>query len=317
MAQPSARQGVVPNGQANNVTDNSEILNSQYSIFGEDYVPAPTTVKQLPSGIYSACYKFFPNRGHVHVLHPMGSWISDKLLDFKDNETHQIVDDINGFWSMEGRYKELDLVFKRGYLLYGEPGTGKSSIINLVSQKIVALNGIVWYVENLNSLLELLGEFRRIEPNRQLLVIVEDIDSMLNAYPEAEGKMLSALDGELTTDKIVFIATTNHPEVLDKRLCNRPNRFDRIIKIKAPNESMRKEYMEFKGVASEVVDKNRNKVDLIKATAGLTISHLRELIVAVFILKEDPTEVIERLKSMRDVLRNSGDKDFGFKKEGE
>ena len=58
--------------------------------------------------------------------------------------------------------------------------------------------------------------FREIEPNRSIIYIFEDIDSIIEHHGEDE--ILSVLDGEMQVNKVLNIATTNYPERLDRRI---------------------------------------------------------------------------------------------------
>ena len=56
----------------------------------------------------------------------------------------------------------------------------------------------------------------------------------------AESEYLSLLDGENQIGNVVYVATTNYPEKLDKRFTDRPSRFDVVQKISMPNEDGKK-----------------------------------------------------------------------------
>src|SRR5438270_14102 len=60
------------------------------------------------------------------------------------------------------------------------------------------------------------------------------------AYGDSE--LLQWLDGNHQVDKAINLATTNYPEKLDRRIISRPRRFDRILRIDAPDARMREAY---------------------------------------------------------------------------
>jgi hypothetical protein len=88
---------------------------------------------------------------------------------------------------------------------------------------------------------EALSGLRWVEPERPIVVILEDIDTIIDRHGESE--VLSLLDGENSIDKVVFLATTNYPENLDGRIVNRPSRFDRVVKIGEPSALSRELYL--------------------------------------------------------------------------
>ena len=157
-----------------------------------------------------------------------------------------------------------------------------------------------------------LAIMRRIEPDRPIIVMIEDIDAIISRYGEAS--LLALLDGELQIDNVVFIATTNYPEELDARFVNRPSRFDEIIYIGMPSAKAREVYL---------LNKNKrlakNELELKKwvdATDGWSIAHMRELIVAVECLDNPFKETVDRLVRMNEIKPNSengeGRKSVGF-----
>jgi len=54
--------------------------------------------------------------------------------------------------------------------------------------------------------------------------------------------VLNLLDGVKQVDNIIYIATTNYPELLEERILNRPSRFDRRFHIGTPSAEVRKFY---------------------------------------------------------------------------
>ena len=173
------------------------------------------------------------------------------------------------------------------------------------------MNGIVLIASRPSLLSEALKRFREIEPLRPLVVILEDIDTIIDRFGESE--VLSILDGESQVENVVFVATTNYPEKLDGRVINRPSRFDQIVKIGHPNADARRMYLEHKLGTT----KGPNNEDWIKETKGFSISHIKELIVAIYCQKSPVDEVLKRLKIMNKGKVNSQyDGSLGFVGEG-
>jgi len=140
---------------------------------------------------------------------------------------------------------------------------------------------------------------------------MEDIDAIIERH--GESSLLAMLDGELQIDNVVFVATTNYPERLDKRLVNRPSRFDEIIEIGMPNDACRAVYLEHKNPRLSGTDELEQWV---KRTQDFSVAHLKELIVAVECLGKGLDESIERLRTMIEVRVSSEDnnKQIGFSK---
>ena len=131
--------------------------------------------------------------------------------------------------------------------MYGKPGNGKSGIIQLISKYLIEeQNGIIINITNAEKLSDydkIVGQLREIEPDRPLIVILEDLDAMIDEDSWIISTALNLLDGVKQISNVVYIATTNYPEKLEDRITNRPSRFDRKYEIPLPNAAIRKEYM--------------------------------------------------------------------------
>jgi predicted AAA+ superfamily ATPase len=100
-------------------------------------------------------------------------------------------------------------------LLWGDPGCGKSGIIQLCVKKLIEVeNGIVINIGDEDQFTwysDIIKELRKIEPERPLIVILEDIDSLAGEDRYSTTKLLNILDGVNQIDNVVYIATTNYP----------------------------------------------------------------------------------------------------------
>jgi hypothetical protein len=258
----------------------------QYALFDTGFMPTSATIQTLPSG----CYKC--------QLSQAGPWfdpidlVTDSLIPFPDTKSDLVISEIEQFWGLKKRFREFGFSHKRGYLLWGPPGSGKTCTVAMIVKKMLEKQGLVIIAEHPKALSISLAKLRAVEPDREMVVIWEDIDSVIEMYGESE--VLAVLDGESQVDNVIFIATTNYPEKLDQRVTNRPSRFDRIEKIDMPSDEARKIYLEAKGCETVV-----GGVDLVAETKGLSIAHLRELIVGIWCLGNTPSEVLSRLKRMK------------------
>ncbi|MGY3583770.1 hypothetical protein ACVIGB_007170 [Bradyrhizobium sp. USDA 4341] len=140
--------------------------------------------------------------------------------------------------------KAEGLTIKRGLLLSGPPGDGKSTAIECFVNDIAgeATVLIVEAVEHIRAVYHLA---QTLAP---AVVILEDLDLMTksrqNPYSYAAtskddltGELLQVLSGGSAYDDIVTIATTNHPEAIDEALAKRAGRFDAHIRMGYPSEA--------------------------------------------------------------------------------
>ena len=159
--------------------------------------------------------------------------------------------DVEAFLAKKDLYSKRNVPFKRGYLLYGEPGTGKTSIISHLAHK----HSMNLYTLNSTSFSMFDELVHNIKPNS--VIVIEDIDftpigkkrngvkskKRKSESPDIDGrpiknvdsdnmqKFLNVLDGITEFSGCIIVATTNKkPETLDDALI-RPGRLDEQIHI--------------------------------------------------------------------------------------
>lgn len=268
------------------------------------YWGSPETADALAPGFYTPAEV----RGAAALMRIKTT--TDNLLRLPDPTADILLNEFVTFWTRAGEMAKRGLTAKRGLLLYGPPGSGKTSAVQLMSQHmIVEMGGVVLFVTHPSMTAVSLQLFRQLEPERPVILLYEDIDAMVQRYGEAE--LLALLDGELQIGNVVNVATTNYPEHLDRRFTDRPGRFDRVTLVEMPLPEARAAY--FAAKASDVPEPKRQQ--WVLASEGWSIAHLRELVVAHLVLGEDDADVIGRLNGMREQLPKSDDAGrgaFGF-----
>ena len=157
--------------------------------------------------------------------------------------------------------KTEGLSIKRGLLLSGPPGDGKSTAIECF------VNGIAG--EATIIIVEAVDHIRIVYHLAQMLaptvVIIEDLDlltkSRQNPYAFASkddvtGELLQVLSGGSAYADIVTIATTNHPEGIDEALAKRAGRFDAHVRMGYPSDADKRRvlnlYLDRFGVTDEL-----------------------------------------------------------------
>ena len=173
-----------------------------------------------------------------------------------------VMGDAKDFLASKEWYAERGIPHRRGYLLYGAPGSGKTSLIHSISGElnldvyILSLTRLGMDDASLNSTISELPE--------ECIVLIEDIDAAFHqgirrdiADPEKQQQrhseerdpeqkrdkgvdsacrvtlsgLLNALDGIGAQEGRIFFATTNDYKALDPALC-RPGRLDLHIEFK-------------------------------------------------------------------------------------
>lgn len=208
---------------------------------GDAFFPCEKVEQKLPPGQYTI--EFSQQRG---LFFNKTKVTLDGLIDLPDAESDKVIKHIEHFWNSPEKFKEMGVLHKRGFLLWGPPGSGKTTTIQQVSKMIIDRKGLSVYVKDPELAAKGLEILRRIEPDRPIVVMMEDLDAMTGGRHDSESHILALLDGELQIENVVYVATTNYPERLDKRLVNRPSRFDVVQKIDMPNAEGRRTYLKYK-----------------------------------------------------------------------
>jgi SpoVK/Ycf46/Vps4 family AAA+-type ATPase len=262
---------------------------SQYTTTGEVIRPTIDTIKSIEPGIYKMEQDM---RGIYFEKHNI---ITDAILRFKDSRYNKILEEIDKFWEMGEDFAETGFTHKRGIMLYGAPGCGKSCLIKLVAENMVKRGDVVFIATDPGTLSYGLKEFKAVEPKRQCLVIMEDVDSIIQY---GERRVLELFDGSDQTNGVLFLGTTNYIANLPPRVL-RPGRFDRKIEVKSPPLEGRLAFLQEKIGKKESAERIQ---DLAEKTDGFSFGQLREFVVSAYLYKYNAEDTIERIRKGLEVL---------------
>ena len=143
-------------------------------------------------------------------------------------------------------------------------------------------------------------------------MLLEDIDSIAGENRYSTSRLLNILDGVKQIENVVYIATTNYPEKLQERITNRPSRFDRRYKVELPSDEIRKSYIVNKLNDEDLATININ--EWVKKTKGMSLSHLKEVVISTIIMGRDFDETIDNLEGMKKTPTVKDKKEVGFGK---
>ena len=212
-------------------------LYSQRNIFEEIFLEAHQLAQQSSEGktiVYQARATSWEKFGEPRRKRPIESVILDKGVK------ERVISDAKGFLGSAKWYYERGIPYRRGYLLYGPPGSGKSSFIRALAGEldynIAMLNlserGLT--DDRLNHLLTIIP--------RRTLVLLEDADAAFgnrrtqtdeDGYRGANvtfSGLLNALDGVASAEERIVFLTTNYLDRLDSALI-RPGRVDMAVRL--------------------------------------------------------------------------------------
>jgi len=263
---------------------------------------------ELPPGMYSLDTASDGSKFFTPVQCP-----GDQPVSLPGLPSDYILNQIKLFWDRADRYEKYHLLQKRGILLYGEPGTGKTCLLNLLCKDLTDLGGVIFTIDDFSTAISCIRHFRTVEPNRPIMTIAEDIEGVFRGdQGNAEVKAaLSLYDGQDQVNNIVHLATTNQPEELADRFIKRPGRFDLVIGIHAPTAETREAYLKYVTKNEIPEDKLR---ELVQKTDGLSLAYLREIASTFLCLDIPVDETLVRLQKnfkMKNI-KNKKDAKVGF-----
>lgn len=264
------------------------------------YFPAAHVTPELPPGLYS----ILESQGGVYFEN-LGLR-QESVLRFPDTVVDELLAEIAKFWERKALFDQYGLSHRRGILLHGPQGSGKTCALRLLSLDVIQRGGVVINFDGSGLFRTGWHLFRQIQPTTPAIVLMEDLDAILER--DSASSVLNILDGAEEIQQCLFLATTNYPEKLEPRVANRPSRFDRRIRIGHPSAETRQRYLEhlLKGAGPMLPD----GVDLdqwVADSADFSFAHLKELFLNVFILDNDYAEVLARLRDMKTIPTSDED----------
>lgn len=213
-------------------------------VFGKECYKVVKEIKRLDEQRNIACFKVSAPRYNKDENATPEIFYEDLHRRYKesiflnDDIKEMILNHIDNFLANRSLYQKRNLMYKTGILLEGPPGTGKTSLTNMIATEY-----------NSDMVLINMSEFSHINTDflsttinaddKFYVVVLEDIDCVIGNRDSEEddlenkknvNKLLQFLDSTSSPTNVIFVATTNHIDRLDDAI-KRDGRFDLIVNI--------------------------------------------------------------------------------------
>jgi hypothetical protein len=169
---------------------------------------------------------------------------------------------------------------KRGLLLHGPPGTGKTLTITYLAGRLRGRTALLVTGQGHGLVKQVSSMARALQPS---MVVLEDVD--LIAAERTHGDigcapllfdLLNEMDGLGEDTDVVFVLTTNRPDLLEPALASRPGRIDQAIEVPLPDDECRRRLLE---LYSEGLDLGIASLEpYVARTEGASGAFIRELL---------------------------------------
>jgi hypothetical protein len=246
----------------------------------EAFVTAVLDAIHLPARrvlVYSgACWS---RDEQLYATVQLASW--DELV-LPGDLAQRIREDVSSFLGARELYARYGVPYKRGVLLTGPPGNGKTHCVRALMKDVRLPTLYVRsfdarYGEIDGNIQSVFARARRIAP---CLLVLEDLENLVK--PPQLSVFLNELDGIRADTGILTLATSNHPERLDPALVERPSRFDRKYHLDLPAVGERRRYLHMwidrlepeMRIAADVVQRLAERSD------GFSYAFLKELVLS-------------------------------------
>ncbi len=245
-------------------------------------------------------------------------------VTFKDvagaKEAKQELSEIVDFLKNPKKFIDIGAEIPKGVLLMGAPGTGKT----LLARAVAGEANVAFFSISGSEFVEMFvgvgasrvrDLFKVAKSKGPAIVFVDEIDAVGRARGSGMGggndereqtlnQILVEMDGFEPNEKVIVMAATNRPDVLDPALL-RPGRFDRRVVIDLPDRGDREEILKIHSAKKQLAEDVRISV-VAERTPGFSGADLASLMneAAILAAREDRTKIgqFDLIRSIEKVM---------------
>ncbi|KAL8682360.1 MAG: hypothetical protein Q9186_001550 [Xanthomendoza sp. 1 TL-2023] len=204
---------------------------------------------------------------------------------------NNLVTDVEGFFDRKDDYISFGVPWKRGIILHGLPGNGKTISIKALMRSLACRSPQIptLYVKSLGKSTDqddIREIFEKARESAPCLIVFEDIDSLVT--DKVKSFFLNEVDGLEGNDGIMMVGSTNYLDRLDAGISKRPSRFDRKYHFPLPATPERTHYVDYwrsKLVASNTSLELPTEISsaIANITEGFSFAYLQEALVTALL----------------------------------
>lgn len=202
----------------------------------------------------------------------------DKLIKFEKGVMKEFLDSTKEFFSEKtiNAYKELEIIHKIGYIFYGKPGSGKTSLCFLAMQELVKNSNAICIdcTDMKLNFVQFVIKSIRAHQNNPICIFYDEFDFSIRHHEES---FLPFLDGNDSVEDLIFIGCTNYINKIPDRIKNRKSRIKECFSIDALPIEIYEEYL--KNKLSKHKNEEIYKFAFLAEEAKLTIDQLKNALI--------------------------------------
>jgi transitional endoplasmic reticulum ATPase len=206
----------------------------------------------------------------------------------------------------------------KGILLYGPPGTGKTMLAKAIANEseanFISVKGpellSKWVGESESGVREIFRKARQAAPT---VVFFDEIDAIAPVRGSGQGdtnvtervvsQLLTELDGLEELQRVVVLAATNRPDIIDTALL-RAGRFDRILEVPTPDKKGRLDILKIQSAKTPLAA-DVDLENIAEKTDGYTGADLAALVSTAVMLALE--QHVEKYKTVDEISKHAGE----------